>query len=225
MNKHGEKDHADSGCLQYGCSYLSMACSAVLCGGGKKEMSMDTMTSEEIRAANPSFYNAKLIDKNVNADWGWVFASGGDELRARAKEEFINFAMVSALTLSITLPLLLSPPDLKCKSLSGSLKNDCSYGVTLLEMEHVCMQPVYQACSIQCGVDLSALSPPPLCFTVFLPFLAVHCPYLRKHHSCYLRVPVCTLRVYCCSARETLSPGPAQTVAFRINVVYIYVCC
>lgn len=112
MNKHGEKDHADSGCLQYGCSYLSMACSAVLCGGGKKEMSMDTMTSEEIRAANPSFYNAKLIDKNVDADWGWVFASGGDELRARAKEEFINFAMVSALTLSITLPLLLSPPDL-----------------------------------------------------------------------------------------------------------------
>ena len=112
MNKHGERDHGKSGCLQYGCSYLSMACSAVLCGGGKKDMDMDSMTSEEIRAANPSFYNAKLIDKKVDADWGWVFASGGDELRTRAKEEFINFAMVSALTLSITLPLLLSPPDL-----------------------------------------------------------------------------------------------------------------
>ena len=44
-------------------------------------------------------------------NWSQVFRLGGAELRTRCESEWNNSALVSALLLTVTVPMLISPPD------------------------------------------------------------------------------------------------------------------
>ena len=63
------------------------------------------------------YYNSKLTRRMHTSqlkdatNWSQVFGLGGAELRTRCESEWNNSALVSALLLTVTVPMLISPPD------------------------------------------------------------------------------------------------------------------